>query len=62
MVNVENPASPQLIGSFNTSPTGSPPEVPQDITLSEDGDTAIVAGWQAGLLAIDVSDPSQPCC
>lgn len=60
VVNVENPASPQLIGSFNTSPSGNPPEVPQDITLSEDGDTALVAGWQAGLLAIDVSNPSQP--
>ncbi len=60
VVNVENPASPQLIGSFNTSPSGSPPEVPQDVTLSEDGNTAIVAGWQAGLLAIDVSDPTAP--
>jgi hypothetical protein len=60
VVNVDNPASPQLVGSYNTSPNGNPPEVPQDISLSEDGDTALIAGWQAGLLAIDVSDPTQP--
>lgn len=60
VVNVSNAASPQLIGFYDTSPNGSPPEVPQDITLSEDGNTALIAGWQAGLLAIDVSNPSAP--
>ncbi len=60
VVNVSNQASPQLIGSYNTSPNGSPPEVPQDVFLSDDGNTALVAGWQAGLLAIDVSDPTEP--
>jgi hypothetical protein len=59
VVGVNNPMSPQLIGSYN-SPAGNPPEVSQDISLSEDGDTAFIAGWQAGLLAIDVSDPTEP--
>jgi len=60
VVNVNSPASPQLIGGYNTSPNGTPPEVPQDITLSDDGNIAYLAGWQAGLLAIDVSDPTEP--
>ena len=60
VVDVNDPASPQLIGGFDTNPSGNPPEVPQDITLSDDGNTAYVAGWQAGLLAIDVSDPTDP--
>ena len=60
VVDVSTPKSPRLIGSFNTTPTGSPPGVPQDITLSKDGRTAFVANWQAGLLAIDVSDRSKP--
>jgi hypothetical protein len=60
VVNVNAPASPQLIGGYDTSPTGTPPEVPQDMTLSDDGNYAFLAGWQAGLLAINVSDPSEP--
>jgi hypothetical protein len=60
VVNVNNPASPQLIGGYNTASSGSAPEVPQDVTLSDDGSIAVIAAWQGGLLAINVSNPAAP--
>jgi hypothetical protein len=60
IVDVSSPTAPVLIGGLDTDPGGSPPEVPQDVTLTDDGQVALLGGWQAGLLAVDVSDPTEP--
>jgi hypothetical protein len=60
VVEMESFSSPQLIGGYDTNPSGAPPEVPQDITLTDGGSLALIANWQGGLLSIDVSDPTEP--
>ena len=52
IIDVSNPASPVLVGAYDTS------DFARDVYVS--GSLAYVADWRAGLQVIDVSNPASP--
>lgn len=69
MVEVTDPHNPRLVSSFELSDASLPCEERgsdsamcylHDVWLSEDGRTAYLSYWDAGLVVLDVSDPEAP--
>ena len=54
IINISTPASPSLIGNYNTTGAAA------GVTLSSDGNTVYVADGASGLQIIDISTPASP--